>query len=448
MGQLHSTNTLYNCYNVGLASFWGRAWTIWYVIRTWYLLSCYVYLQTLYHLHKFRSQNANNNQQDDTGSIDGDQDEASGSTLMFEEFLMFRAFRTDLEDEEPESFLLDTGLISTWCWDLVNRIFFRGEPDPRTYENAPLPGPCGWYEERVPFRQLFNLCKAVHYECHYGVPPPNFCGDVPDQELGLFRLLHTQIHDIHPNNTQYLSNFVSTVITYSHDAVSIAPLPRVGSRYISHRKPFSIDTKYKFTACVDGYMYLPFHRTRAGALDTTNIVFIVEAKRRSTMSSDQLFCQITSELETLIYSQRDAIILAFKKEKQERQHRLLVQFGGDEAYFYVASFGRQHVDFLASVRQGRKGMRVYDESSKDWLGGGFVQIARCGPLNIKGDPRDMTRFAKACVGLYLTACEKSGDKCVVDLYQLVQCHGEVESFMAMLPYPWPRSAPRRRAYTV
>ncbi|KAI0184753.1 hypothetical protein EV127DRAFT_443347 [Xylaria flabelliformis] len=312
---------------------------------------------------------------------------------------MLRPIVTDLADTFALRTLKKAELISDVSWDHVISLF-QDEP---TDSDDLIPT---WFEPPTPMAEFFNFCRVVHnFETIDEEYPADFCDRVPGLKLGVFLPLLTQRLDIHPTklidetiNVVYFVQYVSSIITHCYNVLSRQRLTPMTSACIPHRKEFRIGDIV--TSLVDGYMRIPLS---IQDIDTDTIVFIVEAKR-SPKGFEQLQYQITTELSSLIYDRRTKLMTVFKTRPGiKKQHLLLVEFSGSQAWFHLASFGPKYVKYLTYKQV------VYHSKAKNWLRDGFLFVQRIGPYDITADLLDMVTFAKLCVALYLTASEAVSD---------------------------------------
>ncbi|KAI1733582.1 hypothetical protein F4680DRAFT_441204 [Xylaria scruposa] len=331
----------------------------------------------------------------------------SGSTLNYEGCLILRALINIVPIKKGQQELHNANLISPVSWDHTTKLF-RGEPT--TNEAIPK-----WVDPSFPMAEFFNFCRAVdYYEHTAGQYPFDFCNRVPGERLGIFFPLLYHRLDIHPTkttnetiNVSYFVQYVNSIITHCYNVLSQERLPAMASVYVPHCKEFTIDGVV--SSLVDGYMRIPLPKGKD--VNAKSIVFIVEAKR-SAMTEDQLQYQIITELSCLIYERRTDLIQSFRqggKGGSKKRYQLLVQFSGNQAWFHLASFGLKHVQYLASVQNGRRLIRTYDPTATNRLEHGFISLTKFGPYDITSKRRDMIYFAELCVAVFLTACQNASN---------------------------------------
>ncbi|KAI0109201.1 hypothetical protein GGR51DRAFT_513050, partial [Nemania sp. FL0031] len=235
-------------------------------------------------------------------------------------------------------------------------------------------------------------------------------------------------------NVGFFCLLVNTAITRSYDcdenlkkndlfdASSPSLLHETDSVCVGHRKAFVVGKDPPvFTACVDAYTRIPIDmkdepepepsKTTASEDKTNpaNIGFIVEVKR-SANQDPRLKYQITAELVGWIYSRRAEFAVVFaQRVNQKQQHVLLAQFGGQYVFFYIASFGRSYLEYLASVDGSTKPVPV--DPKNEGLADGLLSVRGYGPFNIVTNPDEIEEFLQVCIALDRTARSRAvGEK--------------------------------------
>ncbi|KAI0854470.1 hypothetical protein F4860DRAFT_524019 [Xylaria cubensis] len=159
----------------------------------------------------------------------------------------------------------------------------------------------------------------------------------------------TQHHDSVDEtlNLSFIGDFINVGINRTRDYLDKAKgqmldLPLVANpAFIAERRRFKVADI--ITADTDGYMTIPEPR------NSSAFVLIVEAKR-SVKNNSRLPFQIAAQLTGWMQCREEEFTAVFARGGVAEQHLLLLQFTGDEATFFTASFGPLYLKYVASAK--------------------------------------------------------------------------------------------------
>ncbi|KAI0186974.1 hypothetical protein EV127DRAFT_483755 [Xylaria flabelliformis] len=154
-------------------------------------------------------------------------------------------------------------------------------------------------------------------------------------------------------NVSFICDIVNVIVNRIRDYLDTTKGQPLDLRLVASPAFIAERRRYKvaniITAIVDAYMTIP-KQTSPSANSPDQFVFIVEAKR-SVKGNPKLPFQIAAQLMGWMRSREAEFKAIFAQGDVAEQHLLHLQYIGDQAMFFIASFKSPYLEYVSSAKQ-------------------------------------------------------------------------------------------------